>query len=46
VVWKGKQMFFGFKEGETYVKMKKSKKKKSLVFSWEGPFLTHPQIPW
>jgi hypothetical protein len=33
VVWKGKQMFFGFKEGETYVKMKKLGKKKCLVFS-------------
>jgi hypothetical protein len=32
-------MFFGFKEGETYVKRKKLGKKKSLVFNWEGPFL-------
>ncbi len=29
-------MFFGFWEGETYVKMKKSIKKKYLVFNWEG----------
>ncbi len=36
---KEKQMFFGLKEGVTYVKMKKPKKKKSLVSSWEGPFL-------
>ncbi len=32
-------MFFGFMEGETYAKMKKSRMKKSLVFSWEGLFL-------
>ncbi len=36
---KGKQLCEGFKEGKTYVKMKKPKKKKSLAFSWEGPFL-------
>jgi hypothetical protein len=30
-VWKGKHMFLGFKEGETYVKMKKHGKKKSLT---------------
>ncbi len=29
----------GFIEGETYVKMKKPRKKKSLASSWEGPFL-------
>jgi hypothetical protein len=28
-----------FKEGITYVKMKKPREKKSLVFSWEGLFL-------
>ncbi len=39
MVQKGKQMFFGFREGETYVKMKKLGKKKSLVFNWEGFFL-------
>jgi hypothetical protein len=32
-------MFIRYKEGETYVKMKKLKKKKSLVSNWEGPFL-------
>ncbi len=37
--WKGKQMFLGFKEGETYVKMKKHGKKKSLTSNQEGPFL-------
>jgi hypothetical protein len=31
---KGKQMFLGLKEGITYVKMKKPRKKKSLVSSW------------
>ncbi len=31
-------MFVGFIEGESYVKMKKPRKKKSLVSSWEGPF--------
>ncbi len=36
---KGKQLFVGFIEGETYVKMKKPRKKKSLASSWEGPFL-------
>jgi hypothetical protein len=29
----------GFKEGVTYVKMKKPRKKKFLVFNWERPFL-------
>jgi hypothetical protein len=29
----------GLKEGVTYVKMNKPGKKKSLVSSWEGPFL-------
>ncbi len=29
---KGKQMFLGFKEGKTYVKMKKLGKKKLLAF--------------
>ncbi len=33
VLRKEKQMFFGLKEGVTYVKMKKPKKKKSLVSS-------------
>jgi hypothetical protein len=28
-----------FKEGITYVKMKKPRKKKSLLSSWEGPYL-------
>jgi hypothetical protein len=33
-------MSLGFKEGEkSYVKMKKPRKKKLLVSSWEGPFL-------
>jgi hypothetical protein len=32
-------MFLGFKEGKTYVKMKKPKKKKSFASSWENPFL-------
>ncbi len=36
---KDKQMFFGFAEGETYVKMKKPGKKKTLASSQEGPFL-------
>jgi hypothetical protein len=31
-------MFAWFIEGETYVKMKKPRKKKSLISSWEGPF--------
>jgi hypothetical protein len=29
-------MFLGLKEGITYVKMNKLRKKKSLVSSWEG----------
>ncbi len=32
-------MFFGFIKGETYVKMKKIEKKKTLTSSQEGPFL-------
>jgi hypothetical protein len=32
-------MFLGLKEGVTYVKMEKLGKKKSLVSTWEGPFL-------
>ncbi len=32
-------MFLGFKEGVTFVKMKKLDKKKSLASSWEGPFM-------
>jgi hypothetical protein len=32
-------MFVGSKEGKTYVKMKKLRKKKSLTSSLEGPFL-------
>jgi len=32
-------MFFGFAKGETYVKMKKPGKKKSLASNWEQPFL-------
>ncbi len=32
-------MFFGFVEGETYVKMKKLGKKKLVAFNQEGPFL-------
>jgi hypothetical protein len=39
VVRKRKQMFLGLKEGMMYVKMKKPGKKKSVVFSWEGPFI-------
>jgi hypothetical protein len=34
-----KQMFIGFVDGKTYVKMKKVGKKKSLASNWEGPFL-------
>jgi hypothetical protein len=36
---KGKQMFLGFKEGITYVKMKKPSKNKSLASRWEEPFM-------
>ncbi len=36
---KGKQMFIGLRERMTYVKMKKTEEEKSLVSSWEGPFL-------
>ncbi len=36
---KWKQMFLALKEGVMYVNMKKLGKKKSAVFSWEGPFL-------
>jgi hypothetical protein len=32
-------MFLGLTKTITYIKVKKSKKKKSLIFSWEGPFL-------
>jgi hypothetical protein len=32
-------MFLGLKEGITYVKMNKPRKKKSLVSNWEGSFL-------
>jgi hypothetical protein len=32
-------MFLGFKEGETFVEMKKLGKKKLLASSWEGPFM-------
>jgi uncharacterized protein YjhX (UPF0386 family) len=32
-------MFSGFKEGETFVKMKKPSKKKSVASCWEGPYL-------
>lgn len=32
-------MFLRFKEGETFVKMKKPGKKKSIASSWEGPYL-------
>jgi hypothetical protein len=32
-------MFLGFKEGVTFVKMKKLGKNKSLELSWEGPFM-------
>jgi hypothetical protein len=31
-------MFLGFREGTTYVKMKRLGKKKSLASSWEEPF--------
>ncbi len=31
-------MFMGFKEGAMLMKMKKIAKKKSLAFSYEGPF--------
>ncbi len=36
---KENQMFMGFKEGVMLTKMKKFAKKKSLDFSYEGPFL-------
>ncbi len=36
---KSKQMFLGFKEGVTFVKMKKPRKKKFLASTWEGLFL-------
>lgn len=36
---KGKHMFLGFKEGKTFVEMKKLGKKKSLASSWEHPFM-------
>jgi hypothetical protein len=36
---KGRQMFMGFKEEITLVKMNTLGKKKSLASSWEGPFL-------
>jgi hypothetical protein len=32
-------VFLGFKEGETFVNMKKLNKNKSLASSWEGPFI-------
>jgi hypothetical protein len=32
-------MFMGFREGMTFVKMKKPRKKKSLASSWEALFL-------
>ncbi len=32
-------MSLGFIEGETYVKIKKPRKKKSLASIWENPFL-------
>jgi hypothetical protein len=35
---KGKQTFEGLVVGETMVKMKKPRKKKVLVASWEGPY--------
>jgi hypothetical protein len=36
---KGKQLFPCFKVGIDLVKMKKPRKKKSLMGSWEGPYL-------
>jgi hypothetical protein len=39
-------MFVGFIEGETYVKMKKHGKKKSLESSWEGPFFFYELFRW
>jgi len=36
---KGRQLFPYFKAGIGLVKMKKSRKKKSLMGSWEGPYL-------
>jgi len=35
---KGKQTFEGLVAGETMVKMKKPRKKKTLIASWEGPY--------
>ncbi len=32
-------MVLGFKEGETFVRMKKLSKKKQTAFDWEGPYL-------
>jgi hypothetical protein len=39
VARKRKIMFHYFEEGEIYVKMRKPRKKKSLLASWEGPSL-------
>jgi hypothetical protein len=36
---KGKQVFEGLNAGETMVKMRKPGKKKTLIASWEGPYL-------
>jgi hypothetical protein len=38
---KEKQLFVGFTEGETYVKMRKPRKKKSLVCIWERSIPFH-----
>ncbi len=35
---KGKQTFESLVAGETMVKMKKPRKKKALIASWEGPY--------
>jgi hypothetical protein len=37
--WRGKKIFSRFKEGKTFVKMKKPCKKKSLASNWEEPYL-------
>ncbi len=38
VTQKGLQLFIGFEEGDTKIKMRKSGKKRSLIGSWGGPY--------
>jgi hypothetical protein len=35
---KGLQLFEGFEEGDSKIKMRKSSKKRSPMGSWEGPY--------